>query len=240
MLTKDEFNALPEKAQAGFAEVDGEYLPVKDAKLKATLDDLDKKNKELSGKLSQFEQDKQAAIEQAANEAREKALEEARKNNDWEAQEKLLREKFEDELKRNAEETRSTVEREYTVKQAQAALDSDVKLLASELALRDSAKAALEVIIAHRAKLDENGNRNYFGEDGSALSITDLKAFKDELQGDPSLSLLVKGKTPSSGGLADGGSGGRAPVKKPSKMTTAERLAFKERDPDGFKKAFNL
>ena len=40
--------------------------------------------------------------------------------------------------------------------------------------------------------------------------------------------------------MANGGLGGGAVTKKPSEMTSAERIEFKKRDPAGFKKAFNL
>ena len=87
MLTKDEYEALPEKAKAGFAldEESGEYVPVKDAKLKQTLNELDSKFKALEQEhrkqgetLAEFEARKKKELE----EARAKALEEAESASD--------------------------------------------------------------------------------------------------------------------------------------------------------------
>ena len=242
-LTAEQYEGLPDYAKGGFAEHEGKYIPVKDAALKATLDSLDKDKKALEskvGELTASEQKRLDELEEAKKQAREEAIAEAAKKGNWDEQERLLREKFEDELQRKLAEERGSVTKEFTVKQAAESLNNDIKLLASELAVDESAKAALDVLIKQRAKLDEYGNSNYFGEDGGALSITDVKAFKAELEKSVSLARLIKGKAPSSGGFAQGGGkggGGAVTVNK------AAEEAKKNRDAIGhlnahFKEAF--
>ena len=208
-LTLEQYNELQDFAKPAFTEVDGKYLPVKDAALKGTLDNLDKEKKELLGKvgeLTKAQENRLQELEDAKAQARDEAIKEAANKGNWEEQERLLREKFDDELKREREATRGEVTKEFTVKQAGDSLASDIKLIASELAIDDSAKPALEIMLGQRAKLDENGNRIYMGDDGSALSITELKAFKEEFAKSPTVARLVKGQTPTKGaGFANGG-----------------------------------
>ena len=58
MLSKEDFEALPEKARAAFVLDGDEYVPAKDAKLKQTLNDVDSKYKELQKQLSTYEEQK--------------------------------------------------------------------------------------------------------------------------------------------------------------------------------------
>jgi hypothetical protein len=229
-LTTEQFTALPDYAKAGFAESDGKYIPVKDAALKSTLDNLDKEKRALESKVGELtvsEEKRMSELEAAKVSARDEAIQEAAKKGNWEEQERLLREKFADELKREKESVRGEVTKEFTVKQSSDALKSDVKLLASELAVDDSAKYALEILISQRAKIDDNGNRIYLGDDGSALSITDLKAFKEEFSKSPTVARLVKGLSQTQGGglLTGGALGGSA-----AKTNAKAELAKKNRD----------
>lgn len=226
-LDEQQYNELPDYAKGAFAEVDGKYLPVKDAALKGTLDNLDREKKELLGKvgeLTKAQENRLQELEDAKAQAREEAIQEAAKKGNWEEQERLLREKFADELKREKENMRGEVTKEFTVKQANDSLKSDIKLLASELAIDEDAKAGLEIMLSQRAKLDENGNRIYLGDDGSALSITDLKAFKEEFSQSPTVSRLVKGKVTTKGlGLANGGGFGGGDSKTNVKAEEAKK-----------------
>lgn len=236
-LSVDQYNDLPDYAKEGFAESEGKYIPAKDATLKATLDNLDKEKKSLEakvGELSKGEETRLAELEAAKATARDEAIKEAAEKQDWSEQERLLREKFEDELRREKESVRGEVTKEFTVKQASESLDSDIKLLAAELAVDEDSKVALQILIGNRAKLDDNGNRVYYGEDGSALSITELKAFKEEVSASKSLSKLVKGTIPTTGGgFSEGnGSGGHG-----SKSNPKADAAIKAGDLQGYLKA---
>lgn len=226
-ITQEIYESLPEEAKGAFAESEGKYIPVKDAALKGTLDNLDKEKRALEarvGELTKSEESRLAELEAAKLEAREQAIKEAEKKGDFTEQERLLREKFEDELKRKLEEERGNVTKEFTVKQSADSLSSDIKLMAAELAVDDSAKPALEILLAQRAKLDESGNRVYFGEDGSALSIAELSAFKDEVVKSKVLARLVKGQVPSDGGLGlNGGGGNGGAVPKNAKAEEAKK-----------------
>lgn len=205
-ITIEDFEGLPDSVKADY-ELSGEqYVTVDSLKvtgLKTSLNSLDAKMKEsqTAAELSK---------EEAVKEARETALEEAHKKNDSAEIIRLEREKFDDELNRRLAEKEEEVTKGFTVKQAEDALSADIKLLAAEYAVRESSKPILELVLSQKMKLDENGKRNYFGDDGSALSITDLKAFGEEFSKSPAVADLVKGEQPSNGGLAEGGSGGSA------------------------------
>lgn len=228
-LTQEEYDGLPEYAKGGFAESDGKFLPVKDAALKSTLDNLDKEKRDLEskvGELTKSEESRLAELEAAKATAREEAIAEAGKKGNWEEQERLMREKFDDELKRAREEERGNVSKEFSVKQAAESLASDMKLLASEMAIEADARVPLEIILNQRAKLDDNGNRVYYGDDGSALSITELKAFSEEFAKSPTVARLVKGKTPTKGsGLANGGGQGGGGADQVNEKAEAARKA---------------
>lgn len=83
-----------------------------------------------------------------------------------------------------------------------------------------------------------------FGEDGNLIVIENGKASStsvDEYAAKlkflyPQLVSESHGK----GGQSKGAGSGCGGMKKPSDMSTAERLEFKQRDPIGFKQAFNL
>ena len=228
-LTKEIFDTLPDEVKADY-EQDGDVFVTIDSKkvssLKSSLNDLDAKTKREAA-------EREAEAQRKIEEARNQAIEEAQKNGNQEERERLLREKFDDELKREREAAKSEAAQEYALKQAQASLDSDIKLLASELAIDESAKVALEMLIKQKASIDDAGNRNYFGDDGSALSITDLSAFKDELRQSPALARLVKGEPKATGGLADGAKGGgSAPAGGDYvNMTLEQKVAYLEKNP---------
>ena len=218
-IAKEIFEALPEEVKAHYELVGDGYVTVdslKVGKLKGSLDALDAKFKESQTAA-------ELAKEEAVKAAREEELEKAHKNNDVDEVKRIEREKFEDELKRERELVRSEVESEFTVKQAQKSIDSDIDLLVEKLAVKDSFKRALKLTLEQHIKLDENGNRTYFGDDGSALSITDLKAFELEFSNFDSVADMVKGKMPSNGGLADGGLSGGAD--KPSNNSRSKLKA---------------
>lgn len=201
MLTKEEFESLPEKARAAFVQDGEQFVPAKDAKLKQTLNDLDNKYRETSAKLTEYESKQQ----QQQAEAERKALE------------KLKAEGKVDEILADAERRLGESKSQYEARiermtnqiktEKRSALVAD---LAGEMAT-DLGSKAFKALIASRIDVDaETGKVTYLNADGSASAL-DLAGFKAELLKDDSLSPLLKGNiTTFGGGLANGSVGGRA------------------------------
>lgn len=201
MLTKDEYESLPEKARAAFVQDGEQFVPAKDAKLKQTLNDLDNKYRETSAKLTEYESKQQ----QQQAEAERKALE------------KLKAEGKVDEILADAERRLGESKSQYEARiermtnqiktEKRSALVAD---LAGEMAT-DLGSKAFKALIASRIDVDaETGKVTYLNADGSASAL-DLAGFKAELLKDDSLSPLLKGNiTTFGGGLANGSVGGRA------------------------------
>lgn len=217
MLTKEEFEALPEKAQGAFVLDGEEYVPAKDGKLKQTLNDVDSKYKATLQKLTEYES-KQAEVAAAAEAA---------------ALEKLKKEGKVDELLADVERRNNETKRQYDERIER--LTNQIKTekrsatlsqLAAELAT-DKGQAVFKKIIAERIDVDaESGKVTFLNEDGSASSL-DLAGFKAELLKDDTLSPVLKANvTTTGGGLANGsnGTGGASPQ-------TAKRDAFTSWNP---------
>jgi len=198
MLTKEEYEGLPEKARGAFTQEGDLFVPAKDAKLKQTLNELDSKYKEASSKLSEYEQSQ--AQRQA--EAERKALE------------KLKAEGKTDEIiadieRRNGETVKQFQERiermtNQIKTEKRSALVSD---LAAELAT-DKGSRAFKALVQSRIDVDaETGKVTILNDDGSASSL-DLNGFKAELMKDDSLSPLLKADLVTQGGGNVKGSNG--------------------------------
>lgn len=203
MLTKDEFEALPEKARAAFVLDGEEYIPAKDGKLKQTLNDVDSKYKSAMSELEEFKR-KQAEQIAAAEAA---------------ALEKLKKEGKVDELladveRRNGETVKQFNERiERLTNQIKTEKRSAIlSELAGEMATDKGAKV-FKKLIESRIEVDaETGKVTFLNDDGSASSL-DLAGFKAELLKDESLEPVLKANVVTSGGgMANGSSGGSAPV----------------------------
>lgn len=235
-ITKEVYEQLPEVVQSEYTEVDGVYKHAGVLKLKSSLNEVDSKYKrELSEKdsiLAQIEANKQAEIEAAT----QRALEEAQKNNDVESILRIEKEKLADKERLIEEEKEKFNAEKESLKAAHSSTFS--KKLANELAT-DSGSLAFELLIKSRFDTDHLGNKTFLNSDGSASSL-DEQAFIEELKKDKVLAPLMKaGIVTDSANLIKGSKSGSA-AKNPKDMTTAERLEFKQRDPAGFKKAFNL
>ena len=201
MLTKDEYEQLPEKARAAFTQEGDQFVPAKDAKLKQTLNDLDNKYRETSAKLTEYESKQQ----QQQAEAERRALE------------KLKAEGKVDEILADAERRLGESQKAYEARiermtsqiktEKRSALVAD---LAGELAT-DLGSKAFKALVASRIDVDaETGKVTFLNADGSASAL-DLAGFKAELLKDDSLSPLLKGNiTTFGGGLANGNSSGSA------------------------------
>lgn len=231
-LTTEQYEELPDFAKSQYVK-DGEGYSHKGMlKVKQTANDLDNKLKDVNGKLEEFSKTENERIEAAKREAYEKAKAE----NDIEGVESRWKEKFED-LERRSGETKKQYE-ERLEKLASKSVNAVATTLAS--IATDIGKAAFIKLVKDRIKVDpETDEVTYLDDEGRATSL-DEKAFIDELKKDVMFMPLIKSDiVTDGGGQANGSSGGRA-TKKPSEMTSAERIQFKQRDPEGFKQAFNL
>ena len=234
-LTKEVWESLPEEAKGAFV-LDGEvYVPGKDATLKNTLNELDAKYKALEGQFSEVNKTKQAEIEQAKQAAFDEALAEALKSGDSDK----IRETWEQKLADQS--SRSELEIEGWKGKLNLIGEKMAGSLIESLAVNatDAGKAAFMLLVKSRVQVDpETGNETYLNADGSASSLN-KEQFIVELQKDPVFMPVMKGSLPSANGIASGGSTSVA-GKDPKEMNSKERVEFKQRDPEGFKKAFNL
>lgn len=238
MLTKEDFDALPEKAQAAFTLDGDEYVPVKDAKLKQTLNDLDskyksaeQKSKELEDRLAGFEAAKQQEIEAV----RAKELENARTKGDVKAIEERYQQQMADLEKRVREEAKNEAVSEFKTQQAQEKASS----LADKIGLTVGVDAESGELIAdairQRIKIDpQTGEKIFHDAKGSALSI-DEAGFIKEVANEKRFARLVKGDiVTTGGGNVKGNNGGSAPS---GNENSEAQAAKKKGDLTGFIKA---
>lgn len=100
----------------------------------------------------------------------------------------------------------------------------------------EKTKVSLDMHINNDIQFDENDNFVIY-IDGKATSLT-ISEYKAKL---PELYPHLIGESHAKGGKTKGATAGSDfSAKKPSEMTSSERLEFKQRDPDGFKQYFNL
>ncbi len=229
----DEMKALyEEKDGAFYLKIEG--LPQQD---NSELDGLKRKVEELLGEKKTAQQKQREAEEKAQREAEEKAQREAeeaaRKKGDVAAIEASWKAKLEQAEAKHAEATKALQDQVYKLTVGQTA-----QTLASELSIKGS-EAVLLPHITNRLQVetDENGEVKVRVLDSqgkpSALSIDDLKK---EFRGNVAFKPLIVASNASGSGASGGGSGGGA-AKKPSEMTTQERLEFQKNDPQGFQAA---
>lgn len=233
--TQEQFEQLPEFMQADLTKVGEVYKHAGVVKLKESLNELDGKVKtyeaqtqELSGKLTEFEKNQQEAIENAKLEA----LENAKSKKDVDEIERTYKEQMADLEKRTEERTREAVTKEFTVKQAQQQASMELKEIANKLKpLDDESSSLIEIAIAKRQRVDENGKIIYLNEDGSASSLDKL-GLVDELIKAGKFSRLRQAEvTTQGGGLANGNNGkGGSASRVVGKIdgTKAERIAYFE------------
>lgn len=203
MLTKEDFEALPEKARAAFTLDGDEYVPAKDAKLKQTLNELDskyksaeQKAKELEERLGGFETAKQQEFEKKLADE----LEKARSSGDAKALEERLRQQFADEVKREREAAKNEAVTEFKTQQAQ----EKASTLADKIGLTIGVDAESGELIAdairQRIKIDpQTGEKIFHDIKGSALSV-DEAGFMKEVANEKRFARLVKGDIVTTGG----------------------------------------
>ena len=204
MLTKEEFEALPVKAQAAFTLEGDSFVPAKDAKLKQTLDGVDAKYQAAKAQLAELEQGKAAAIE----EARSKALEEARSKGDVKAVEERYQQQMADLEKRTTERVRNETLKEFTTKQAAEKSTSIAMQIGLSQGIDEDDGYAIADLIRNRVKVDpDTGKEVYYNADGSALSV-DKAGFIEELKKESRFKRLMKGHiTTVGGGMVNGSTG---------------------------------
>ena len=226
----DSLEGLEESQKAFYEEKDGKFvLKVKGIPQPQNDDGLRKKVDELLAEKKAEQQKRKEAEEQARKEAEENA----RKNGNIEALEKSWGEKF------TARETELLNEKQ--------ALEAQVYKLtvgskATELAAKLAVPGSDSVLLPHISNrlqvetVDGEIKIRVLDLQGkpSALSIEDLEK---EFRANEAFKPLIRASNASGSG-ASGGQGGGA-TKKPSEMTTQERIEWKQRDPAGFKAALD-
>lgn len=232
-ITKEQYEAFDESLKAEF-ELHGEFYvsvdSLKVASLKASLDNLDAKSKAEKA-------EREAETQRLIDEAREQALEDAKKKNNVDEILKIEREKLEDENKRIA------AQRDELTSVKKSLADDKINNVIESLTggVLNEYKAAFKSLI--KPFIDVNIDTRqvtFLNVDGSASSLNQAEFLKDLAEREMFAPLMKASPTSTGGGLAGGSGLGGAETKAPKDMTTAERIAFKKRDPAGFKKAFNL
>ncbi|MEG3078487.1 hypothetical protein R3F64_01285 [Halomonas sp. 5021] len=219
-ITKEEFEALDEAQQALYAaKGDGYQLEVEGiddgAELKEALRKEREERAEAKRKLKEFESD-----------AERKERERLEKQQEWEQLAKSERERAEKTDKELAE---------LRDKVANSARDSEAATICAGLIDKEATGGVQRYnLLTKEAKqfishTPEGIKIN--GPDGEAWSAKQLGEHLSQ-----QYPFLVDGSKASGGG-APGSSGGGAVTKKLSDMNDAERLKFKQDDPEGFRKA---
>ena len=214
-LNAEQFEQLPDFVKGDYQQ-DGEVYrhssEFKAAKLKESLNSLDGKLKETSGRLTEYEQ-KQA---ERQAEAERKALEKLKA-------EGKVDEILADAERRIGETTKQFQERIDKMSNAIKAekRNAIVSDLAADLAT-DKGGKAFKRLVSSRIDVDpETGKVTFLNDDGSASSL-DLAGFKAELIKDEGLSPLLKAAIVTTGGGNVNGSNGKGSASTP----TATRAEF--------------
>ena len=210
------------------------------ATVKNTADNLDRELKGIRGEFSQLKETFTAEQQRKADEikaARDEALEEATSKGEAAKIKELYEQKMADLELRSYERGKSEAAQEFKSQSLASEAKSMRSSLAAKLARDEDSQAAIEMLLVNMIKPDEN-EIGLFDASGSALSITDLKVFEDEvIKKSPIFKHLIKpDHAVSGGGLASGGTVGSVGVKPLSQMTDKERIELKRDNPDLFNK----
>lgn len=241
-LTQEQYDELPELLKDQYKEHEGFYVHLGDLKaqgLKASLNDLDVKAKGYMSELERQQLERDAAVAKA----REEALEEARKAGDSEEVKRIRAEQEADLVRRTQEQTRAEVQQEYQEKEAKVTASGIIARIANLKAVDSDAVDSIIAILESTGRVSVvagTGEKVFKDAKGGAMSV-DETGFIAELAKEPVFKRLFKAVVPTvgAGGANGSGSGGASP-KNPKDMTTKERIEFKQRDPEGFKRAFEL
>lgn len=100
----------------------------------------------------------------------------------------------------------------------------------------DKTRGELKRLINMDLTFDDDGNLIVLDKDGKATGTT-IEEYRAKIK---DLYPTLAGESHGKGGQSKSAWSGSGSAKKPSEMTSQERIEFKERDPEGFKRAFNL
>jgi len=212
-LTQAQFDELPEFIKNDYQQ-DGEVFKhsseFKAAKLKSSLNDLDHKLKETTGKLSDYEKGQAERQAEAEKKALDKLMAEGK-----------TKEILEDVERRNNE---TKAQYEARIDKLTSAYKKDkIGLVVSELSemATEKGKKIFKQILSNRVDVDiDTGKITFLNDDGSASSL-DLVGFKAELLADENYSPLLKADVVTNGGGSVNGSGGGS-----AKAKTMKREAY--------------
>lgn len=210
-LTQEQFDQLPDFAQADYAKDGDVYKHQGMQKLKTSLNDLDSKTKgqisDLTSRLDDYDKTKAEEIEAAKVEA----LKKAKTSGDVDAVEQRYQEQMADLAKRH--ETELNALKESNEKITNASRSDKINATVSELASRlatDAGAPAFKALVKGRIDADaESGNIIFKNVDGSASTL-DLNGFLEEISNDEAYAPLIKADIATSGGgnVNGNGSGG--------------------------------
>lgn len=186
-------------------------------------------------KFDKYEADELKRIEEVTKKAEADALEKAKNSGEWSQMEEILNQKIMDADRRAVESEEKANKRLLDIAKTQE------KSIASNIAAKysiDGAEQALERLIAPYITIDpDTGARSYLDDEGNATSLDD-KGFVAELYTKALFKPLLAGNpTTTGGGQSKGAKGSKATLKSLKEMNEAERLEWKQRDPDGFRTA---
>lgn len=234
-LQYDTHDAVPEDLRESFTEFkDGEntvfiHKDLAEAKkeafrFKGDLTQTQKKQQEALERLQQLEE----AENTRKSELEAKELESKKKNGQHEEileHFKTQAEKEKAELKSQLEELTNSVRNEK-----KASVVNDLASLGTT-----ATRAMLKRLIDLDLTFGDDNNLVVM-LDGKATSLT-IDEYKVKL---PELYPALVGESHGKGGKSNGAGSGSGSMKKPHEMNSQERIEFKQRDPIGFKQAFNL
>ena len=231
----DSLEEVPESERSEYTESEFEGKQVFQHKQFVALANALQKEKEakqgIKSKFDEYEKQEADRLTQAEQRAYEKALKEGR----TEEVERLLKQKLAD-----AENRASEQESQYK-QRLQAIADQKRDAIAAELATHamPTAKPAFERLVKSIIHVDpETFEETFLDDAGNATSLKKGEVLTGLLaKSDVFKALLPADPTATGAGLVNGSKGGNATSKPLKQMSEAERLEFKRRDPEGFRRA---
>jgi len=189
---------------------------------------------ELESKVGGFEEEKR----KAAEEAEQRAYEKAKKDGNLEEIEKRHEQQIEHARKEAYDEGYQTASKEFGEKSAKQKAESLASKIASKYGADEFATELLQEQIVKNIQVDPESQKEVFLDaDGNATTWTP-EQYEKEVIKNQRYKRLIKADIATNGGGGANGSNGTNSVRKPLKdMTDAERLQFKQSDPEGFQRA---
>lgn len=233
-LTEEQYNELPEFLKNDYVKDGDGYSHAGLLKVKNTANELDKQAKLTAAELEEYREKEAEKIA----EAERKAYEKAKAEGNTEEMEIRLNQKIADAEKRATETENQFKERMKKLAEKQKSA------LAAKLASKYAKKGgtdAYEILVSRYIDIDpETDEVTILDDNGGATSLK-LAEFEAGLKNNALLMPLTRADiVTENGGNVNGSNDKGGAHKKPSEMTSQERIEFKQRDPEGFRRAFNL